>query len=481
MRPATLVRLALAGTRTDTLRVVLTGFSAALAALAFLAALTVRAIPTPPGDPENRAANYSMQYTNHLLMEPGLRGGLAITLLLLAIPVLALAAQCARLGAPARDRRLAAFRLAGATPGQAIRIAIAETGVATLLGALAGLAVYLVGRRLLHRPDPLGQLALPTDVLPPVSELVGVVLVLPLLAALASAVLLRRVVVTPFGVLRRVRRRRAPLPWPAIPIALGLAVPPLANWLIRTGRIGEGADGLLPLAAFGCVLLAVLGVVSSAGWFSYSSGRVLHRLGRGPAALLAARRLMADPWAGSRSLMALLAALVIAGVAAGFRAGFEARARNLMAEGEEAWRNNADQQDFYLSTMDLVDLALAVALTIAVAGMLIALAEGIVARRRTYAGLVASGVPRVVLARSVAWQVLTPAVPAVLVALTVGLNLVWRAVADGGAVGARITPELPLDHLAGYAAGSLLALLAALGVGLLFLRTSTDLEELRVA
>ena len=57
-------------------------------------------------------------------------------LLLLALPVLALAGQCIRLGAPARDRRLAAIRLAGATPRQAVLIAVAETVAAGLLGSV---------------------------------------------------------------------------------------------------------------------------------------------------------------------------------------------------------------------------------------------------------------------------------------------------------------------------------------------------------
>lgn len=112
MRPGTLVRLALAGNRTDAARVALTALSALMAALVVLAALSVLAIQQPPG----ASGQESEQYTNNLLREPGLRGGTAFAMLLLTIPVLALAGQCARLGAPARDRRLAAFRLAGATP-----------------------------------------------------------------------------------------------------------------------------------------------------------------------------------------------------------------------------------------------------------------------------------------------------------------------------------------------------------------------------
>ena len=119
MKPLTLLRLALAGTRTDVLRVVLTAVSALLATLAILAALTVLAI-RDAGDRVDGSDSWSEQYASPLLREPGLRGGTALALVLLTIPILALAGQCGRLGAPARDRRLAGFRLAGATPGQAI-------------------------------------------------------------------------------------------------------------------------------------------------------------------------------------------------------------------------------------------------------------------------------------------------------------------------------------------------------------------------
>jgi hypothetical protein len=155
LRPVTLLRLALAGTRTDTLRVALTAVSATLATLAVLAAVTVLSIP-----------GAATRYRSNLLAEPGLRPGLAIALVLLTIPVLALAAQSGRLGAPARDRRLAAIRLAGATPRQTVAVVITETGLANVIGVTAGYAVYLGGRPLLHRPDAAGRLALPPTCCP---------------------------------------------------------------------------------------------------------------------------------------------------------------------------------------------------------------------------------------------------------------------------------------------------------------------------
>ncbi|WP_431728353.1 FtsX-like permease family protein [Verrucosispora sp. TAA-831] len=505
MRPGTAVRLALAGNRTDAARVVLTALSATLATLTGLAALTVLAIKEPPG----RDWEQSQQYANALLREPGLRGGTAFALLLLAIPVLALAGQSARLGAPARDRRLAALRLAGATPGQVTRVAMLETGLAALVGALVGLAVYLGGRHLLHRPDAHGQLALPTDVLPSVPAIVALTLGLPVLAAAGTALLLRRVGTTPLGVFRRAGRTRSPRPWPALLIGGGLLAAAFAEPL-RKAFDGVRADWLAILFTLG-LFAVVMGVVLGTGWLSYAAGRLLHRLARGPATLLAARRLTDDPWTSSRTFAALLASVLIGAGAAGFRAYFRLRQRIEQEVNQAAGYGGAvgDDRSFYLNTMDLVDLAVLVAVAIATAGLLVTLVEGIVSRRRAYAALVATGVPRATIGTSILIQVLAPVVPAVLLAVGVGYaigRLLNGDVISGGytqevcrastelcqdpatrplhveyMVIERVvrTPDVPLEQLALVGGGALLAVLVTVGLGLLFLRASTAMEELR--
>lgn len=506
MRPTTLVRLALAGTRTDTARVVLTALSALLATLAGLAALTVLAIEKPAGD----AWAQSEQYRNALLREPGLRGGTAFALVMLMIPVLALAGQCARLGAPARDRRLAALRLAGATPGQVTRLVVLETGVAALLGTLVGLCAYLVGRELLHRPDERGQLALPTDVLPSTGALTAVVLGLPVVAALATALMLRTVTMSPLGVSRKAVRERGPRPWAGLLIGLGVASFAVVRPVMYSLDGNDDVLGwLVPLLYVAGGLAAMIGVVIGTGWISYTCGRLLRRHARRPAALLAAGRLMADPWAGSRTFAALLAALIFGGGAAAQRAYFATQDQLDREQSRLAGVDGGGADPFYLSTMDLVDAAVAVAILIAAGGLIVALVEGIVARRRAYAALVATGVPRATLSRSVAWQALAPAVPAILLALSVGTLLgrgLFQEVSTG--VSSReiceataalcddpatrdqytrivYTPEIvraipvPLEQLAWLGAAALVAVLVTVGVGLLFLRASTALDELR--
>jgi FtsX-like permease family len=469
VKPSTLVWLALAGTRTDALRVALTAVSAVLAALFVLSAATVLSID-----------GIATRYSSNLLAEPGLRPGVALALLLLTVPVFALAAQCGRLGAPARDRRLAAVRLAGATPRQVLAIVATETGVAAGLGMAVALALFLIARRAVHDPGNAGGLALPTDVLPAPGVLATVTIALPLVATAVSALLLRRVSVTPFGVVRRASGR-APGPWPALLIAPALAAFAVFEPLNRL--TDDLPAWILPVVGGLC---GTIGVVLGTGWLSATGGRLLHRWARTPDALLAARRLIADPWAGSRTFAALLACVVFGAgavtVRAWFHAHFDAEAR--ISIGQDT--------DSYFRALDLVDAAVMVGLTIAAAGLLVAIAEGIASRRRTYAALAAVGVPRARIARSLLWQVLVPVVPALLLALAVGASLI-RGIATAdesngasrrcdptGCVEATVgTIPIPLGDLAIVGAAGLVAVLAVVGASLVLLRSSTSIEELR--
>ena len=151
-------------------------------------------------------------------------------------------------------------------------------------------------------------------------------------------------------------------------------------------------------------------------------------------------------------------------------------------------------------------VAVAIGVTVAAAGVLVALTDSIVARRRAYAALTANGVPRGTLSQAVLWQTLGPVVPALLPALVAGAGII-RLMADVGNTTESVTTtceaacqagtepptvvvqqlestgpvvHLPVDLLALLGGGAFLAVLIAAGIGLLVLRSSTDLEELRV-
>lgn len=493
MRISTLVRLAISGTKTDLVRVVVTVLGSAAAVFAWLCAATVASIGARGG-----------RYSTALIREPGLRPGVIATFVLLTIPVLALVAQCARLGAPARDRRIAAMRLAGATPSQSVAIGAGESGVSAALGALIGLGVYLTLRQVVDSPVRDGQRPLPTDVLPPAWAIAVICVALPLLVAPLSARMLRRVLTSPLGVVHEVRRRRSPGPWAGILIIGGIGIfagfGRLARVLADHDMTISGSVSLI-LFYLG-VLSTAIGVAIGAGWVAHQIGRLLRRFGQSPASQIAASRLIADPWQGSRTFGVLMVAAIFGGGTAGVWANFattfgvrdDINRLDAAAQHQDLY---LDDHSFYTNALTLVGIAIGIAVVVAAFGQLVAVTEAIVSRRRTYAALVATGVPRSVLARATIWQSLAVAVPSLLIATTAGLEiarmLLGTSITDGGGETGpvdgpmvslpTITRAVPVPwaQLALVAGGSIVAVALTVGVGLLFLKASTTVEELRTA
>jgi hypothetical protein len=174
----------------------------------------------------------------------------------------------------------------------------------------------------LDRPGPGGELPLPTDVLPALGWTVLILLGVPALAGLAGILLLRKVIITPFGVVRRTRERR-PSVLPGILIIGGVFAPfvvkPLGTWL--DDHFGHRYSPTV-YVTIGVLLVvaAIFGVILGTGWIAYTIGRLLQRYGRRAGMLLAGRPLMADPWSGSRMFAALLAAVIVGAGAYGYRA-----------------------------------------------------------------------------------------------------------------------------------------------------------------
>lgn len=477
--PRTVLRLAAVGGRADRLRIGLTLLGSAAATLALLAAATVAA--TGPADGP---------YTSEVLNQTGLHPGVVIALVLLCAPLLLLVGQCSRIGAPARDRRLAAYRMAGATPRDVVGIAAGETGLAAGLGAVLGLAVYLLGRLPLDawrvtgatvsretedggrltEPVDFAVRVLPTDVLPAWPLLLLITALLPVGATVAAAVALRRVAWSPFGVVSRTTRR----PPAVVPLSMFVGgTAGLAGWETVVQTVGIDSVGLTASVALGLFLVTAIGLILGTAALTAALGRLVAARVRRAGLLLAARRMVAAPWTASRASTAVLLAVLIGGAVQGTRANF------LLYAGPS--------DPFYANTFDLVDLVLGVAVALAGAGLLVVAAEGIVERRRTLAALTASGTPRGVLARAILAETLLPLVPGTLLAATAGVlaarGLFGSEVTQYTGAGTEISLPVPIPwpELAVLTGGTLLATALVTAVALLFLRRSTDITELRAA
>ncbi|MGW2570284.1 FtsX-like permease family protein [Streptomyces sp. NPDC001537] len=330
-----------------------------------------------------------------LLDRPGTRIGVIFALLMLFIPVLGFLGQCARIGAVHRDRRLAALRLAGATPAQVRRIAALESGLACLVGsAVATVFSVLTLLRLWHRPAPLAWAGIAVVA-------VGV----PVLGAAVSALVLRRVVASPLGRIRRVR----PAAGPGRMFRVATAALALAVVYIVTVPFFDDVPfefALAPLTVF--VVCLLVGAV--AVWLTGASAR---QLGEGltaraesPAVLIAAGRLRDDPWAAARTHAAVLLVTVAASGFAGVR-------QVMLAQLHSPHNHYAKGNGLYENGLNLTGAAILVALALLLTALAVGTAESVATRRRGLAAQAAAGVPHGVLARALLLETAVPLAPAI--------------------------------------------------------------------
>jgi hypothetical protein len=486
LRPIVLAWLAISGGRSDRLRIVLTAIGSGAATIALLTAAAVAFIREGDGP-----------YRLEVLNQPGLRPGVIIAMALLCIPILNFVGQCSRVGAPARDRRLAMLRMAGASPPQVSRIAAIESGLAATLGSVVGAFVFVVARPQLGFAAnawlptsteivmPNGQigyyidevfvrtLLLPVDSAIPVAAVIAIVGVLGLGSTLFSLFALRKVIVSPFGVVRS-SVPTVPTATPVLLVAGG------TGGLIALGIVNRLIDGSGPaIAAMGLVLVVVCATGLIIGGASIASvvGQYLAQRVSKPSLLIASRRMLAAPFTASRATTSVVLAVLIGSIVQGLRENFLLQ--------------YADPDDpFYADTFRLVGFVLIVAIVLASASLLVVNAEAIVERRRTLAMLVASGTPRGVLARASLAEVVVPLVPTVLVAAAAG-TLAARGLTgqtatrfvEGGGPNEIETIRVPIAwvELATLTGGTVGVCIAVTAISLVFLRSSTTPSEFRRA
>ncbi|NEC85969.1 FtsX-like permease family protein [Streptomyces sp. SID12501] len=227
----------------------------------------------------------------------------SIGVAIVAVPVIVLAAAAGRLGAARREQRLAALRLAGATPRQILAMTGLESAVVGAAGALAGALAYcLLLPALAEIPFGIGTwytgrlwVGLPW--------LLAVVAFVAGLIAVSAMTTLRQVAVSPLGVAQQANPSRTRL------VRLVLFAAVLVYIYVTASSGGTSARQQLAM------LLMFYGAFWLLGpWVVDRLGRITARFARRPATLLAARRLTDDPRGSWRTV----SGLVLAGFVAGF-------------------------------------------------------------------------------------------------------------------------------------------------------------------
>ncbi|MCA1195269.1 ABC transporter permease [Saccharopolyspora sp. 6V] len=223
----------------------------------------------------------------------------------LLLPVIVFVISTTRLAEAARQRRLAALRLVGASAWQVRRIASGETLVGATTGVLAGWVLFAVCHWAVDRLEVAGFSAFVDD-FTPVWWLAALITAgVPLTTVLIALAALRGAVGDPLGAVRQAMPRRRRL-WPRlVPLVLGM-VGVTVPWT----EIGS-SDLRISIPVF-AVALVLLSVPLLLPWIVENVARRWHT---GPLAWqLALRRLHLTSGTAARSVSAI--AVVVTGIIA---------------------------------------------------------------------------------------------------------------------------------------------------------------------
>jgi hypothetical protein len=236
---------------------------------------------------------------------------LAVVAVLLLFPVLIFIGSATRLSASTREQRFAAMRLVGATPRQVSVLSAVESSVAAAIGTAVGFGLFFALRPTIAAIPFTGAPFFTSDLSLSLADVVLVAVGVPVAAAVAARIALRRVQISPLGVSRRATPP-PPRAWRTIPLAAGLAE---LGYFAVVGRPDSTSGQLAAYVPGG--LLIVAGLVLAGPWLTMLGARLMARRASRPAALIAGRRLSDNPQAGFRAVSGLVLALCVGSGAIG--------------------------------------------------------------------------------------------------------------------------------------------------------------------
>lgn len=230
---------------------------------------------------------------------------------LLVVPFAALAGSAARLAASRRDARLAALRLAGATTGQVVRLTALDAAGQALVGSLIGIIGYFAIMPLIMLLNFQNQRFTFEQLWAGSIALVAVVAGVTVLALVSALITLRRVAITPLGVMSRAAE---PLPakWRVL---IFLAVVAAAYLVFSNPTMLTGlGDAMIYAVVIGFFFL-VFAVVNLVGaWVVAARARVKARHPKDAATMIAMRRILDNPKRAWRNVSGVALAVFVAGI-----------------------------------------------------------------------------------------------------------------------------------------------------------------------
>jgi hypothetical protein len=268
-------------------------------------------VPGRPGSDRSEVNRRGLFYLPPNGGAPASATDLILSVVALAIlaPVLIFIATATRLSAARREERFAAMRLAGATRKQVSLLAATESTAAGTIGVAAGFGIFFLLRTPVAGIPFIGAPFFPGELSLSLLDVLVVAIGVPVAAAVAARLALRRVHISPLGVARRATPK-PPRAWRLVPLLAGLAE--LGFWAVRGHPASISGQVQAFVSSFALILV---GLFIAGPWLTMAAARAMARWTSRPGTLIAARRLADDPRAAFRAVSGLVLALFITTVA----------------------------------------------------------------------------------------------------------------------------------------------------------------------
>jgi ABC-type antimicrobial peptide transport system permease subunit len=236
------------------------------------------------------------------VFSPFFRYAFGVGVLAVVFPMLVLISTATRLAADRREERFAALRLVGGTPADIRTIATVEAVISAFVGAVLGTVIFLLVRPALAGAALVGTQYFESDLTPTAAGYAALLVGVPIAAAAASLVSLRRVQISPLGATRRATPK-PPTFWRLVALVIGVGV--YVFGLVKTTRAGIGAP------AYPGLILTMIGLVIAGPWLTAQAARLFGRFARGSSTLLATRRIADNPKRAFRAVSGLTLAVFL--------------------------------------------------------------------------------------------------------------------------------------------------------------------------
>lgn len=235
---------------------------------------------------------------------------LYLAVLIFLLPIMHLVSVATRLGSSQREQRYAALRLIGATRTQIRHIMTLESLIASLVGIIFGITLYMVARPLALEFTFNSMRFWPHEVTIPIAQIASIAGATLMFTIFISWWSMRRVQISPLGVARRSMRHRQLRWWRILPLGIGLAaVGYVMSPLFSPPPMERGNAAALLI--FASVVVLMFGLLIAGPFVTQKLAAAIARYTRHPSVLLGMKYIAFNARGVFRSVSGVVVALFV--------------------------------------------------------------------------------------------------------------------------------------------------------------------------